>query len=309
MKKILFLHGFFATGSCPMARALKEAFEGTAVVLTPDLPLHPKEALKEIRSIIDREQPDLLLGNSCGSFLAQMLAPVVGIPALLGNPYFMMTEFLKERIGEHEYKAPRRDGNQRLVIDEALIEEFAELEAVQFDHCNPYYKNRVWGLFGEQDTLAHFSPHFLQHYNQAFHFPGGHTPTEQEVKTWYAPLAQKMLMEFSANFQSFHGDRQIIMETFNNVINSGQLVLVDFFATWCQPCKAMHPILEQVKSVLGDRIRIIKVDVDKYGVTASQYRIQSVPTLMLFRNGEVLWRTSGVVDKAELLATLDPFLT
>ena len=95
------------------------------------------------------------------------------------------------------------------------------------------------------------------------------------------------------------------METFNNVINSGQLVLVDFFATWCQPCKAMHPILEQVKSVLGDRIRIIKVDVDKYGVTASQ----SVPTLMLLRNGEVLWRTSGVVDKAELLATLDPFLT
>mgnify|MGYP002711063508 CR=1 FL=1 len=193
MKKILFLHGFFATGSCPMARALKEAFEGTAVVLTPDLPLHPKEALKEIRSIIDREQPDLLLGNSCGSFLAQMLAPVVGIPALLGNPYFMMTEFLKERIGEHEYKAPRRDGNQRLVIDEALIEEFAELEAVQFDHCNPYYKDRVWGLFGEQDTLAHFSPLFLKHYYQAFHFPGGHTPTEQEVKTWYAPLAQKML--------------------------------------------------------------------------------------------------------------------
>ena len=60
---------------------------------------------------------------------------------------------------------------------------------------------------------------------------------------------------------------------------------------------------------VGDRIRIIKVDVDKYGVTASQYRIQSVPTLMLFRSGEVLWRTSGVVYKAELLATLDPFLT
>ena len=69
------------------------------MVLTPDLPLHPKKALKEIRAIIDREQPDLLLGNSCGSFLAQ----VVGIPALLGNPYFIMTEFLKERIGEHEY--------------------------------------------------------------------------------------------------------------------------------------------------------------------------------------------------------------
>ena len=98
------------------------------------------------------------------------------------------------------------------------------------------------------------------------------------------------------------------METFNDVINSGQLVLVDFFATWCQPCKMMHPILEQVKEVLGDRIRIIKVDVDKYGDTASQYRIQSVPTLMLFRQGEVLWRTSGVVQKADLLVTIDSFL-
>ena len=98
------------------------------------------------------------------------------------------------------------------------------------------------------------------------------------------------------------------METFNDVINSDQLVLVYFFATWCQPCKMIHPILEQVKDVLGDRIRIIKVDVDKYGVTASQYRIQSVPTLMLFKQGEVLWRTSGVVQEAELLATIDPFL-
>jgi len=98
------------------------------------------------------------------------------------------------------------------------------------------------------------------------------------------------------------------METFKDVISGDQLVLVDFFATWCQPCKMMHPILEQLKEVLGDRIRIIKVDVDKYGVTASQYGIQSVPTLMLFRCGEVLWRTSGVMQKSELLATIDPFL-
>lgn len=197
MKKILFLHGFFATGSCPMAKALKEAFDGQAIVLTPDLPLHPKEALKQIGSIIEREKPDLLLGNSCGAFYAQMLSPVVGIPALLGNPYFKMSEFLRNRIGEHEYKAPRMDGNQKIVIDEALIKEFAELEAKQFNHCNPINKGRVWGLFGEQDSLAHFSPLFLEHYNHAYYFPGNHTPTEQEVKTWYAPLAMKMLMEYS----------------------------------------------------------------------------------------------------------------
>lgn len=98
------------------------------------------------------------------------------------------------------------------------------------------------------------------------------------------------------------------MEKFKDVISGNQLVLVDFFATWCQPCKMMHPVLEQVKAVLGDSIRIIKVDVDKYGATAAQYQIQSVPTLMLFRQGHVLWQTSGFVPKEELLATIDPFL-
>jgi thiol-disulfide isomerase/thioredoxin len=75
--------------------------------------------------------------------------------------------------------------------------------------------------------------------------------------------ASLMTSNASRRWQIYSDNRQIIMETFNNVINSGQLVLVDFFATWCQPCKAMRPILEQVKSMLGDRIRIIKVDVDK----------------------------------------------
>lgn len=98
------------------------------------------------------------------------------------------------------------------------------------------------------------------------------------------------------------------METFNDIINSEQLVLVDFFATWCQPCKMMHPILEQVKAKLGERIRIIKVDVDKHGTTVNQYRIQSVPTMMLFRKGEILWRASGARSRAELIGTIEQFL-
>ena len=203
MKKILFLHGFYASGQCVPAMALRVAFAERAEVITPDLPMHPKEAVRFIRELIDREQPDLLIGNSCGAFYAQMVAPVAGIPALLGNPHFRMTEFLKQRIGEHQYKSPRKDGNQNFVIDEALIEEFAEMEAIQFldkpsgeaerDNCHPDYKDRIWGLFGEQDTLAHFEPLFLQHYNRSFHFPGGHTPTADEVRDWYVPLAEKML--------------------------------------------------------------------------------------------------------------------
>ncbi len=98
------------------------------------------------------------------------------------------------------------------------------------------------------------------------------------------------------------------METFYDVVSGNQLVLVDFFATWCQPCKMMHPILKQVKDILGERIRIIKIDVDTHNTLSQKYQIQSVPTLMLIRRGEVLWRTSGVIQKAELLSTIDPFL-
>lgn len=199
MKKILFLHGFYASGQCVPALALYEAFQGKAEVLTPDLPMHPKEAIGFIRELIDSEKPDLLIGNSCGSFYAQMVAPVVGIPALLGNPHFQMTEFLKQRIGEHQYKSPRKDGNQHFIIDEALIEEFAELESIQFNNCNLDFRDRIWGLFGEKDTLAHFEPLFLEHYNYSFHFPGGHTPTSEEVHTWYVPLAERMLMEYPLN--------------------------------------------------------------------------------------------------------------
>jgi predicted esterase YcpF (UPF0227 family) len=193
MKKMLFLHGFFASGQCVPAMALRNAFEGKAQVLTPDLPIHPRKALEQIREIVGSEKPDLLVGNSCGAFYAQMVASMLGLPALLGNPHFQMTSFLKPRIGEHLYKSPRKDGNQRFVIDEALIGEFAEWEAVQFDNCNPKIKDIVWGLFGEQDTLAHYEPLFLEHYTRTFHFPGGHTPTAEEVRKWYVPLVEKLL--------------------------------------------------------------------------------------------------------------------
>ena len=194
MKKILFLHGFFASGSCIPAIALHEAFEGRVRVITPDLPIHPKEALMFIHQLCDKEKPDLLVGNSNGSFLAQIIAPIVGIPALLGNPHLEMTEFLKPRIGEHQYKSLRMDGKQDFVIDEALISEFEELQKEQFKNVSPYWKDKIWGIFGEQDSLAHYKPLFLKYYTNAYSFPGGHTPTAEEVKTWYVPLIEKMLM-------------------------------------------------------------------------------------------------------------------
>lgn len=97
------------------------------------------------------------------------------------------------------------------------------------------------------------------------------------------------------------------MENFNDIINGNQLTLVDFFATWCGPCKQMHPVLEQLKASEGENLRIIKLDVDKNEALASAYRIQSVPTLMLFRNGELLWRQSGAMSLADLKALLYSF--
>ena len=91
------------------------------------------------------------------------------------------------------------------------------------------------------------------------------------------------------------------MEKFNEMINGEQLILVDFFATWCGPCKMMHPILEQLKEKMGDDIRILKVDVDKNEALSMQYRIQSVPTLMLFKKREMLWRQSGAMSLNDLM--------
>ena len=91
------------------------------------------------------------------------------------------------------------------------------------------------------------------------------------------------------------------MEKFNEMINGEQLTKGDFFGTWCGPCKMMHPILEQLKEKMGDDIRILKVDVDKNEALSMQYRIQSVPTLMLFKKGEMLWRQSGAMSLNDLM--------
>jgi len=97
------------------------------------------------------------------------------------------------------------------------------------------------------------------------------------------------------------------MENFNDIINSEQLTLVDFFATWCGPCKMMHPVLEQLKDEMGESIRIIKIDVDKNNNLAMNYRVQSVPTLMLFRKGEMLWRQSGALRLNDLKAIVSQY--
>ncbi|WP_071145312.1 thioredoxin [Bacteroides ihuae] len=98
------------------------------------------------------------------------------------------------------------------------------------------------------------------------------------------------------------------MEKFEALIQSKSPVLVDFFAEWCGPCKAMKPVLEEVKGQLGEKARIVKIDVDKFEELAQKYRIQSVPTFILFKNGESLWKHSGIIQSKELKETIEQYI-
>lgn len=97
------------------------------------------------------------------------------------------------------------------------------------------------------------------------------------------------------------------MSKFNDLIKSGKPVLVDFFAEWCGPCKTMAPVLQDVSAVVADKAHILKVDVEKNPAAAGYYSIRSVPTLILFSNGEIKWRQSGVVSKNELISIISKY--
>jgi thioredoxin 1 len=92
--------------------------------------------------------------------------------------------------------------------------------------------------------------------------------------------------------------------TFAEIIASNKPVLVDFFAEWCGPCKAMTPVLKNVKDSIGNAASIIKIDIDKNPQSANQFQVQGVPTFIIFKNSKPVWRKSGVVSKQELIAAI-----
>ncbi len=98
------------------------------------------------------------------------------------------------------------------------------------------------------------------------------------------------------------------MSKFNDIIQGETPVLIDFSAEWCQPCKMMPPILKEVKKQLGDRIRILKVDVDRNPAIAQKHQIRNVPTLMVFKKGKVIFRQAGVIPAPQLVQMLHAYI-
>ena len=96
-------------------------------------------------------------------------------------------------------------------------------------------------------------------------------------------------------------------DNFETLIGSAKPVLVDFSAEWCGPCKMMPPILSQLKGLTGDAVKIIKIDIDRNPAAASAYQVKSVPTLILFKEGKVLWRNSGVMQAAQIKQAIDQY--
>jgi thioredoxin 1 len=86
------------------------------------------------------------------------------------------------------------------------------------------------------------------------------------------------------------------MGKFNDIVKSSTPTLVDFHATWCGPCQAMHPVMDRLKNEMGSQVRILKIDVDKNPDVANKFKVRGVPTFVLFKNGEILWRQSGGMD-------------
>lgn len=210
MSKILFLHGFTSSGSCEIAETLQAELEGVAEVVAPDIPLHPLEAIDMLEDMCMTGGFDLIVGSSCGSFYGQQLVRPYGIPAILVSPFFKMTEFLEPRIGWHEYKSPRKDGVQRFEITPALVGEFEGMQLHQFDCYDPFNCNRVVGMFGSQDTLAHFRDVFERYYSTAIDYDGPHTMTAENVRRDLMPVIRCMLSEVPAlherYFRHFKGN-------------------------------------------------------------------------------------------------------
>lgn len=172
-KKILYVHGFGSSGSSGTVARLREVLP-EAEVTAPDLPIHPEEALTLLETLCREERPDLIIGTSMGGMYAEMLH---GYDRILINPALRMGDTMKEHglTGTQHFYSQRRDGVQEFIVTKSLVKEYRDITERCFAGCeDPEEQQRVWGLFGDEDTTVNTYDFFRSHYTQAVRFHGEH---------------------------------------------------------------------------------------------------------------------------------------
>jgi predicted esterase YcpF (UPF0227 family) len=171
-KKIMYVHGFASSGQSGTVKRLRVVFPG-ATVIAPDLPIHPEEAIALLRQLCADEQPDLILGTSMGGMYTEQLR---GFDRICINPALCIADTMHEHglTGTQTFQNPRQDGVQQFYVDKALVKEYRTVSERRFEGLDDDDRQRVYGLFGDEDTLVHTYDLFHEHYPQAIHFHGEH---------------------------------------------------------------------------------------------------------------------------------------
>lgn len=188
-KKILYVHGFSSSGQSGTVIKIREMLPG-ATVVAPDLPLHPSEAIDLLHRTCDAEQPDLIIGTSMGGMYAEML---YGYDRILVNPAFQMGDTMLKHgmLGKNTFLNPRQDGVQEFIVTKALVEEYKEITAKCFAGVTgEESRNRVYGLFGDEDPVVHTRDLFSQHYRNAISFHGEHRMNDKILLHSVLPVVQ-----------------------------------------------------------------------------------------------------------------------
>lgn len=185
--KVLFIHGLASSGAYKMASSLRILLKGSEVI-APDVPIEPGEALSLLEGICRDERPDLIVGLSLGGFWAQKLR---GYRKILVNPDFHISRLLRTMTGEREYLSPRRDGALTFTVTDALCDEYARLESVEFDGLASEELALTTGMFADRDEMVNCKDEFEAYYpGRSRSYPGTHLPNYPEIKKYILPVIE-----------------------------------------------------------------------------------------------------------------------
>ena len=185
-KKVLYVHGFGSSGQSGTVTRIREVLP-EAIIIAPDLPIRPEEAMALLQEVCQKEQPDLIIGTSMGGMYAEMLT---GYDRILVNPALQMGDTMKDHgmIGAQHFSNPRQDGVQDFMVTKALVKEYKEMTEQCFLGITDEEQKRVWGLFGDEDTTVNTFDLFREHYPTAIRFHGEHRMNDQSFMHSVVPV-------------------------------------------------------------------------------------------------------------------------